>query len=48
MRYYLAYAEKEKGNAEKAVEHADKGIGLVRRGRRQQVLHGKAESLEAL
>ncbi|MCB9298690.1 MAG: hypothetical protein H6559_37075 [Lewinellaceae bacterium] len=48
VHYYLAYAEKEKGNAEKAVEHADKAIGLAGEGDASKYYMAKAESLEAL
>ncbi|MCO6492108.1 MAG: tetratricopeptide repeat protein [Phaeodactylibacter sp.] len=46
--YYLAHALKEKGNAEKAVEHADKAIELAGEGDASKYYMAKAESLEAL
>lgn len=48
VHYYLAHALKEKGNAEKAVEHADKAIELAGEADASKYYMAKAESLEAL
>ena len=48
VHYYLAYAMKEKGNAEKALEHADKAIELANGSDASKYYMAKAESLEAL
>ena len=48
VHYYLAHAMKEKGNAEKALEHADKAIELANGSDASKYYMAKAESLEAL
>ena len=48
VHYYLAYAMKEKGNAEKALEHADKAIEQAGETDASKYYMAKAESLEAL
>ncbi|MCB0548354.1 MAG: hypothetical protein KDD19_12295 [Phaeodactylibacter sp.] len=48
VHYYLAYALKEKGSADKAVEHADKAIELAGEANASKYYMAKAESLEAL
>ncbi|MCB0593262.1 MAG: hypothetical protein H6557_27950 [Lewinellaceae bacterium] len=48
VHYYLAHALKEKGNAEKAVEHADKAIAMAGEGDASKYYMAKAESLEAM
>lgn len=48
VHYYLAYALKEKGDADKAVAHAEKAIELAGEGNASKYFMAKAESLEAL
>ena len=42
VHYYMAKSMKEKGETQKAVDHADKAIALVRGSRCQQILHGES------
>ncbi|MCB0585844.1 MAG: hypothetical protein KDD06_11040 [Phaeodactylibacter sp.] len=48
VHYYLAYALKEKGNAEKGLEHAEKAIELAGGANASKYYMAKAEILEAL